>query len=166
LPLVRKVAARAGGTVQLRSEPGKGTIVTLVLAAAPAMADGHQLPSATHPHALVSIRDHRIAGLLSQMLIATGLRVTVDERKRPDGSAVWLTPPSPAALAAATKWRRTSAEGTLIVLGMPSQRSSDRWEALDAKIIDPADDFVAIRHAIGLAAIKAKSGTGRERKRR
>jgi PAS domain S-box-containing protein len=53
LSAVRRLAARAGGRVWLRSVPGQGTTVTVILPAAPGSGSGATGAAAAHPAAVI-----------------------------------------------------------------------------------------------------------------
>ena len=147
LPMVRKVAVRAGGAVEIHSRPGKGASVVLVL---PVSAR----PSAPAPNgrtACVSVRDHRAAALVSQVLLKAGLTLKAGTANGPGASDVWVTEPTPNALAAASAWRKQRGARRVVLLGAPPKAAQPRWVALGATIIEPHNEFEAIRHGIGLA---------------
>ena len=150
LPLVRKVAIRAGGNIEMSSRPGKGTAVVMLLSVAP-LGTTHATSGATSGRAaVVSVKDHRTAGLVSQILIAAGARVKGGRVDRPGKADLWVTDPTPQSLAAAQSWLRTR-QRSLVVVGPPPKSSTKQWAALGALIIDPPDDFEAMRDIIGRA---------------
>lgn len=82
LPAVRRIATQAGGKAWLRSEPGRGTTITITLPAAPGSAATG--PSASHPgrlteHAgavLVVDDEPSIRDVAHRVLTYAGYRVT------------------------------------------------------------------------------------------
>jgi PAS domain S-box-containing protein len=83
LPAVRRIAAQAGGDAWLRSEPGQGTTVTIVLsavssaAAGPAGAPGAR-PGAAIEHGTILVVDDEpaIRDVAHRVLTSAGYRVT------------------------------------------------------------------------------------------
>ncbi len=71
LPLVHKVAAWVGGRVEIDSEVGKGTTVTMWLPAAVP-----EVPPQSARHAVVRIGDPRVASLVRHVLEAAGFKVS------------------------------------------------------------------------------------------
>jgi len=153
LPLARKVAARAGGDVQITSAPGKGTTVTLSL---PAMSRGDAragLGGTEGRSAMISVRDLRTAALISHVILKAGLKLRPAENGGPGKSDLWITEPSPRALAAAVRWRKDRVSRSIVLLGRPAGSSQKRWKALGAWVIDPVDDFLAIRRTLAQALV-------------
>ncbi len=149
LPLARKVAIRAGGNLEIRSEPGQGTTATLILpVASVGAADRAARPRLT---AVVSVRNHRTSALVSQVLLGVGIMVRPESKSGPRTADVWVTEPTPAALLQAQRWKKAKRQRVVALVGAPK---ADRaaWEALRPTIIDPPDDFEAIRHALGRVA--------------
>lgn len=151
LPLARKVAVRAGGDVDLRSEPGKGTTVVLVLPAANRAAPRSSTPVVERRSAMISVRDHRTAALISHVLLKAGLTLRPASVRGPGIADIWVTEPSPKALAAARPWYKRSGTRKVVLLGTPPRSSQKAWASLSAEIIDPVDDFQVIRHVLGRA---------------
>jgi len=93
LPLVHKVAARAGVRVEIDSEAGRGTTVTMVLpAAVPAMINARSI------QATVTIADGRIAALARHVLAAAGCCVAMTSV--PGDADLWLLEPTASTLRA------------------------------------------------------------------
>ncbi len=157
LPLARKVALRAGGDVELRSSPGKGTTATLVLPVVPSgglsrSVAGHTLTAA------VSVKDHRTAGMIVQILIGAGARIAAGNGTGPGKADLWVTVPTVAALGRARAWLKRDSGGRVVLVGAPSKRMGSSWAFLGAKIIDPPDDFETMREVLGGLA-ESKHGT-------
>src|SRR6185436_12528087 len=150
-PLARRVAMRAGGDVELASEPGKGTTAVLVLPATTRLAARSARSAPGKLSAVVTVRDHRTAALISQVLIGAGVRLKAVRGPRPGKADLWVTESSPGALGAAQRWRRGKAGRALVLLGSPARKARAEWAALGATIIEAPDDFQAIRHALGEA---------------
>jgi len=155
LPLVQKVAMRAGGEIEIKSEPEKGTTVVLVL---PAFRPGKKTVTSRKPAkrvATISVRDHRTTELIAHVLLKAGLTLTAGAPRRPVEADFWVTDPTPSALALATKWRKRDPRRLAILLGRPRARSRGKWASLGALVIEPPDDFEAIRHTLGQALLVA-----------
>lgn len=162
LPLARKVAIRAGGDIEIRSQAGRGTTVTLVL---PSLTepDGDGGSSTTESRrATVSVSDHRVAALIAQVLSGAGLRTNPLGGKGPGEADLWMTDPTRAALAAAKRWRHQHPERIVVLVGVPARPLRKAWEAIAATVIDPPIDFEAIRKTLGIVTATARSVPSRE----
>jgi hypothetical protein len=149
LPLAKKVAVRAGGDLEITSEPGKGTTVAMRIPVSGRGAARARSPAAVPRSATVSVRDPRTASLISQMLLGAGVTLKSAAGRGPGISDLWVTEPSPTSLAAANRWQKRGSARSIVLLGAPSTRSRRAWAALGATFIDQADDFEAIRYALG-----------------
>jgi PAS domain S-box-containing protein len=161
LPLARKVVERAGGSIELISKPGSGTKVVLTLPAMTRGATGADVSSPEKRTACVSVRDHRAAALISQILIGAGALVMSADVGALAKSNLWVTEPTPGALGAAQRWRRRRNERVVVLLGAPPKHTRKRWAAIGAMVIHPPDDFEAIRHILG-TAVAAGPGNSTE----
>lgn len=150
LPLARKVALRAGGDVELKSEPGKGTTAMLILPASDPTSGRAAASSPPLRTAAMNVRNVRTAALILQMLSAAGLAVKPTNRVKPGNASLWVTDPTATALVVARAWRRRSPARAILLVGHPAERSRVAWEALGATVIDPADDVETIRHALSV----------------
>ncbi len=159
LPLVRKVAVRAGGLVDLSSSPGRGTTVVLTLPTTRRTAPRAAPPGARKQMAVVSIRNHRAVALISQMLQSGGLRVREDATNEPGNADIWITTPTGDALAKAERWVKKRKARSVVLFGAPSKATQSRWTTLGATIIASSNDFLAVRRALGEAMERLRSGT-------
>lgn len=164
LPLVRKVAVRAGGNVEIRSVPGRGTTVELVLPVAEPTAAGRSKRKSPALLAALTIKDHRTSALVTQILIGAGVRVTAGRGGKPGNAALWVTRPSLKALGDAQRWRSGKNHRSIVLLGAPSAVSQKRWAALGAAVIDPSDDFEAMRHTLGQVAMSREQSEPPQRR--
>lgn len=166
LPLVRKVAMRAGGDAEITSVIGKGTTVTLTLPTASDQALARGKRPAASRLAAVSIRNARSRALVSQILLGAGYRVVEDMKSAGPGRAsIWVTAPTPAAYAEAARWRKGRAGGAgraIVLLGAPSAGVRDKWAGLRASVIEPPGDFMAMRLAIGEAILRVHQTNSQE----
>ncbi len=141
LALVRKVVDRAGGRVEIESELGEGTTVTMIM---PAVGEGDAPAGGAALRAVVSVADGRAAGLVRHLLESSG--VTVDDGDH-RSAHVWVIDPSPAMLDAARAWRRDRPDGRLVLFGGPEPASAKSWGRLNPVTIEAPDDFEALRRA-------------------
>jgi PAS domain S-box-containing protein len=154
LPLARKVAMRAGGDIELLSQAGKGTTAVLLLPATTRTATprgGRGRSAAGQRSAVVTVRDHRTAALISQVLLGAGIQLQSLNGQSPGKTDLWVTEPSPRALRAVRRWRKGHPQRAVVLLGGPPKSSKAHWAAVGATIIGPTDDFEAVRHALGEA---------------
>jgi PAS domain S-box-containing protein len=160
LPLAQKVALRAGGDLEIRSVPGKGTTIALVM---PAAKDALMVISETAPvqnrTAAVSLRDERTSALVAQLLAKAGLTLSPTKDGNPGTGNIWVTDPTRQSLSTATAWKARDASRVLVVVGLPAKRERAAWLAAGARIIDHPDDFESIRHTISLALLDTTTDT-------
>ena len=142
LALVRKVADRAGGHVEIESAPGRGTTVTMHLPAVDASVAEVQ-------DVVVSLADRRAASFVANLAEAAGAKVHVQDA--PNGARIWITEPTPDQLSAAKEWRISRPEATLVLFGEPVGRNRQSWLALGPIVIERSNDLWAIRAALGEA---------------
>ena len=146
LALVRKVMERARGRVEIDSELGKGTAVTMVVPAVRPQADG---ADAERPSAVISVGDGRAAGLIRHLLESSGAPVLAGTDPAP--ARIWVLDPAATSLAAARDWRRSKPEGRLVLFGRPDDASVQSWSSLNPLTIEAPDDLEAVRTALNLA---------------
>jgi hypothetical protein len=144
LPLVRKVVDAAGGSVEIDSEPGRGTTVVMSLPVANRGQDGRGRLTA-----VVSISDGRAASLVRNLLDAGGAQAEPGED--PSAADIWVVEPSAATLVDATAWRADRPLGRLVLFGRPARQSGAEWQALDPVTVEDPDDLDAVRAALGAA---------------
>lgn len=146
LALVRKVTEAAGGRVEIESELGKGTTVTMVVPAVGPQPDGAENDK---PCAVVSVGNGRAAGLIRHLLAKSGTPVHAEnDRAR---ARIWVLDPTATSLDAAKTWRRGKPEGRLVLFGRPDPVSAPSWSSLNPVTIEAPDDFESVRKAINLA---------------
>lgn len=143
LPLVRRVADRAGGTVEIDSAPGKGTTVVMVIP----VAHGDGSPQAQALRAVVSMPDGRAAAVIHHLFERAG--ITSRSAEEPADADIWATEPSRTALATARAWRKRAPTGRILLLGHPATSSWRAWEQFGAICIDDAHDLGKVGEAIG-----------------
>ncbi len=144
LALVRKAADRAGGTVEIESQPGKGTTVVMVLPVATRAAR----PS-DPPIAAISLTDGRAAALVRHVLDGAGVRAAPGNE--PADARVLVAEPTTAGMAAARAWRVLHPDGRLVLFGKPDARAARAWSALQPVTIENCNDLDEIRAALGRA---------------
>jgi PAS domain S-box-containing protein len=158
LALVRKVVERAGGTVEIESEPGQGTTVLMSLPIV-------QAPAASSITAVVSIRDGRAASLVRNLLEAAG--ASVENGREPGRADIWITELSQESSGALSSWRKRCPTGQLVLVGplRNGRRQSGPFQdpmqgpgqgPVHAITIAEPDDFEAVRSAISLALSRSK----------
>lgn len=80
LPMVRKVVLRAGGSISVRSAPGKGTCISMLLPAAPRSTRAAGVPTAR-----LLLREGRLASMVRHLLPSLGL-----VEARADFADIWI----------------------------------------------------------------------------
>lgn len=86
LPLVRRVASRAGGDVEVTSVPGKGTTIVLALPAATMESGARSGRREGQLSASVSVREPRLGALIAQILQSSGVHIRSSDRDEPGRS--------------------------------------------------------------------------------
>jgi PAS domain S-box-containing protein len=149
LALVRKVVDRAGGTVEIESESGKGTTVSMLVPAVTTAREGRS--SARGPAAAVSLRDGRAAALIRHVLEVSGMTVRADNDH--SGADLWVVDPGASNVDAARAWRAKHPQGQVVLFGRPDARAGTAWGTLSPPpvIIEDTGDFEAVRAALGRA---------------
>lgn len=153
LPLVRRVAERVGGRVEIESAPGRGTTVVMILPAArlPGGAEG-----IASPGVVITIADGRAAALVRHVLESSGASI-VPEARRADAE-VWVTDPAATRLAEITAWRSDDPRRRVVLLGAPDGSQAPAWRRVNPLIIEAVDDFEAVRAAL-VRAVTSRSGS-------
>lgn len=149
LALVRRVALRAGGQVELRSKAGVGTTAILTFPSATRMVADASVGDGVQ--ATVTVKSHRLSALISQILIGAGCRVRAGRGGLPGRANLWVTEASARLLGGAERWRKGHARRVVVLVGRPSRAAKARWEVMGALVIDPPDDFGAMRDVLGQA---------------
>lgn len=148
LPLARKAVMRAGGDIEIHSNPTHGTSIVLVLRTAASAAKPETISAHAGRSAAIALRSAASAALAAQIVIACGLELHVTKDDGPGQSDIWITESSLRSLERARKWRRSRSGRTVIIVGAPTSRLRAKWEALDAVVVETADDALSLRLAI------------------
>ncbi|HEX2839393.1 MAG TPA: PAS domain S-box protein [Phycisphaerales bacterium] len=158
LPMVYKVIVRAGGEVEITSAVGRGTTVVVSL---PVAVSGKAAGPTHKRTAVISVHDHRATVLISQILTAAGVHV-VSGNGLIATADLWITDPTDAALGVSKRRRRMNKCGKVVLVRPPSKRTAAGWASVGARVIDPPNDFEAMRttlgHAIAGGPLNATTG--------
>ena len=127
LALVHGVAKSSGGTLKIESSPGRGTTVSLDIPTAG--GSGHGARGSAR-RATVSVRDRRIAGVVSALLELEGFEVAIANGGDPVGSELWVVDDSCVGPDAAQRFLSSSARRSVVVLG----EASEEWAAVGASV--------------------------------
>ena len=146
LALVRQVTDGAGGSVQVDSQVGKGTTVTMVFPAVP----GGDRRGSGRPTATIAVADGRAASMIRHMIEACGIKVTSELHGSGD-PAIFVFDPTSANLREAARWMARRPDGRIVLLGSPTSKKA-AWLRLRPFTIDDASDLEAVRTAIAKAA--------------
>ncbi len=150
LPLARKVAMRAGGSMELQSTPGNGTSAALVLPIVEASRVKGGNREIRRVSAALSVHDHRTAALISQILVSAGVDLRAVRDTSPGTPDMWITQPTATSLVSAERLRKSRSKGTVVLVGSPPKNVQEKWDRIGATVIDRIDDFETIRHILGL----------------
>ncbi len=146
LTLVHNVARLCGGSINVESTPGRGSIIELVLPAANG-TQGPNRPAGEPGRAVVSLRDRRTAAWVTRVLRTAGY--DVGPNGDPAASSLWVTEPIAENLEAA---RRLAAAGDrrVIVLGS----AGPDWALPGAVRVEDVENLEAIRSAVRAVQVK------------
>jgi PAS domain S-box-containing protein len=147
LALVRKVVDRAGGTVEIESEVGKGTTVVMIVPAARSAT--RSICASDASSAVISLRDGRAAALIRHLLEVSGPSVRADQDA--SRAETWVVSPMDVDFNLVKAWRADHPNGRLVLFGTPDSGTTSAWSALKSVTIDSPDDLEAIRAALGRA---------------
>lgn len=144
LAIVRGIVSGVGGEIEIESEEGKGTGVTLTLHA----SDGGREPS--RRSAVVSIRDERARAMVSAFFGAAGFEVARPGRdaSAPPGARIWVTEPTRGAVSAATRFLAAGPGRGVLIYGRPEEAPPGGHVV----VVEDRDDFDGIRRAIDRVA--------------
>lgn len=152
LSLVHGVVQRAGGSVEIESEPGQGTTVTLNLpilrdeTARYAQRDAAQTASITIP-------DLRAATFISSMLQACQFQVRMAVDGDPGPSRIWILEPGSSSVQNIKRYLGGDRRRRVVMFGpAPAEASS-----LGVAVIQDPRDIVAIR-AVMSEVIQSSQG--------
>jgi signal transduction histidine kinase len=151
LALVHGVVRAARGVVQVESRERVGTSIILTLPAVPAREACP--PESTAPTSFVRVEDERVASCVHAMLHAFGFVPGTD----PATCSVFVTDPSPAALAEARLLKGRSADAQLLVYG----EAGSEWRSLGARVIGRGSGPSEIRRALSRLLLAAVEGGSR-----
>lgn len=157
LSLVNAVAQSAGGSVEIQSEPGRGTTVTLELpalgAARPRTETGERAPA--RQEAVLGISDARTATLVAAFLRSAGYEVRPPGGALPKSARVLLTEASAESLRAVRQFLKARPDRRVVVFGA----ATPEWARTGAIIIENVNDFEKIRKGIADALSAVKEST-------
>ncbi len=150
LALVKRAMDRAGGSVEIASEPDMGTTVTLTM---PTVLESMHDRQKAVP-AAITMHDGRAAAMVRHLLETEGIRGTFT--KKPGDAVIWITEPDDALLPEAREWReRNRGRRRLVVVGGQAREqpaAPAAWSELDPlAIVDDPNDFEALKAAVALA---------------
>ncbi len=135
----------SAGTVNIESEPGKGTTVVLKFPVAAADALSPEVPVATQRgRAVVSLTDRRRAAWVSNLLSLAGYVVEAGENGGAGDTGLWVTEPTARNLKKARRFFAGQPRRRAIVLG-----SADAdWTQLGAVVVEDVQSLESIRTAV------------------
>ncbi len=127
LALVHGVAKGAGGSVDIDSEPGKGTTIHVTLptattaAAAAAAPTTEEAPNAPASVVGISLQDKRMAAYASLLVRSAGLQPQMCEPDNPGACRIWIAEPGPTNETAARAFLDGDPRRRVILLGDPTR---------------------------------------------
>ncbi|MHC4991908.1 MAG: sensor histidine kinase, partial [Planctomycetota bacterium] len=130
LSLVHGLVTASRGRVELDSDPGHGTTVTLTLPAASVESTPTPDRPDVHPRqALVSVANPHTAAWVSGILRSSGFAVERDQRSAPAAHhELWVTDPGPDRVEAARALRAMDCRCRIVVLG----EAGEAWREVNA----------------------------------
>lgn len=146
LSLVQGMMVAVGGMVDIQSEVGRGTTVTLTM---PALEQDLE-ESKSVRIACVSLRDRRAASFVGALLQSTDYQVhyaSPNENGFAERGMLWITEPSVTGPQSAKRWLRADHRRRVVIF---SPRM-DEWAALGVLFITDITNFDAIRRTVGEA---------------
>ena len=135
LALVQRIAENAGGTVGLRSRPGVGTSVEMLLPAAPAAQP------LDRPTVAFSIAPGRARTLLAQFFEDAGARLVQDNAQSAD---IWVARAAQLDAKDVVQWRAKHPSGRLVLIGT----AEDQDTGFEPAAVAESTDFEALRRAV------------------
>jgi PAS domain S-box-containing protein len=169
LALVHGVAQAAGGSVDIRSAPGRGTTVTLTLPAAGGAVGGGSArgtaPAPAREKALaagvperapaaaakvetrvahLTVGDERLSAFLEAFLTARGLRVVRGHPRGLPEEQVWVTDREKPHLRAAQRMREHLLDRVVLVLGPPDVA----WDNLAVRFVENPTNLEGLAWAL------------------
>lgn len=145
--VVKGIVKRAGGSIEIDTEPGRGTTVTLRLPAA--RRGSGAIAPADKPQALIAIRDSRLSAFASALLAASGYEVRYRAEEWSGGRAIIILDIADSTFAWASSHRRSeAAEAEQVQIIALGKDPSFRWSGIGAVVVDPAEGAVALRTAL------------------
>lgn len=119
LALVHGIVQKAGGTIQIDSEQGRGTTFILTVPAAQLRAApsgrGHVI--AGRPRALVTIKDARLRAYVASVLHSMSFEVSSSDGPDDEPAMLWLTDPNHQLADRARRFLAADHDRRIIVLG-------------------------------------------------
>jgi len=144
LSLVRRVVDRAGGSMEIESEPGVGTTVVLNLP-----VTGARMGGSAGMLGIITLSDGRAGAMIRHLLEGGGIRAEVGAD--PADAAIWVTQATGESLARAKRWRAGRPDGKLVLLGEPGAGAKAAWGALGPLTIADRDNLDEIRAVLARA---------------
>jgi hypothetical protein len=117
MTLVHSAIQKAGGSIEIDSAPGRGTIVTLLLPAVAATEDPEAPPVESRPIAAVSFRDRRTQAIMTKLLQSMGYDTKSGAGPDHDRAAIWFTEAEAGRLDAARSFLQSRPNGRIAVAG-------------------------------------------------
>ena len=143
LPLVRRVAERAGGTVEIHSRPGLGATIRMRF---PVMCDAPEQPSIV---AGLQIEDGRLAAVVRGHLESRGVHMDGDATL--DDVDLLVVDAGRVVPCGAQRWMTIHPPERLVVLGMPAAAEQKRFLELGVTVITDINDISALERGLDAA---------------
>jgi signal transduction histidine kinase len=144
LSLVHGLVRMSGGTVNIESDPGRGTTVAMHLPAASGPASTSPAAGWGTDQAAVTLRDLRTAAWVSNMLESAGYTVRLDQDGDPSDAHLWVTDPTTQNLRTARAYVNGNGRRRIIVLGP----ADPEWLVLGAVVVEDPANRNAIHAAV------------------
>ncbi len=155
LSLVRGVTQAAGGSVEIQSQLGAGTTVTLTVPADRHANRSSRTNNGAQRVATVSIRDRRIASFVSAILQASGFAAELGTQSQAPHTPLWILEPGTVSPHIAREYLNLGRHRRIIFFGA----ADGEWAELGVSTIEDTTNLELIKQTLGLALQSIRSTT-------
>ena len=154
MSLVHGVIKSAGGSIEIESTPGSGTVITLILPAAVEKGETDVTAGRAKPIAAVTLHDERRQALARSLLQSMGYETLVGKPPDLANARIWLTDAEAGLLEMARDFLRSDPERRVAVSGAVDEQ----WQQLG--VLELGDSFQLSHIRFQLRDLLAKPPVG------